>query len=309
VPSPPAQREQRRPLLGAGLALAGASACWGLGTVATKALLADVPPLPLLAVQLVASVAFLWLAVAITRPPLRLDRSSALAALSGLFEPGLAYTVGMAGLRLTSASNATLIGAAETPLTVLLAAVFLRERIGGRALLLVAAAAGGVVLLSLPHAAGLGGGSVLGDGLVAVGALLAAGYVTVSRRLIGGFSPLPLAALQQGVGLLWVLAVLAVLPASELTAPVRLPLPTLLQAAATGVVMYALSFWLYLSGLRRVSASRAALFLALIPVFGVAGAALALGERLTPLQWVGAAVVVGAVQGVVRAERRATGGS
>jgi drug/metabolite transporter (DMT)-like permease len=75
------------------------------------------------------------------------------------------------------------------------------------------------------------------------------------------------------------------------------------------VVSYAFSFWLYLSGLRRVPASQAALYLTLIPVFGVAGAALALKERLTPLQWVGAAVVIGAVQAMVRAGRPTPAGA
>ena len=288
-------------MLGAGLALVAASACWGLGTVATKALLVEVPPLALLVVQLVPSVAFLWAAVPLTRAPLRLDRAAALAALSGLLEPGLAYTVGIFGLRLTSASSAALIGAAETPMTVLLAAVFLRERIGGRTLLRVAAAAAGVGLVILPHAEGLGDGAFLGDGLVTAAALLAAAYVTVSRRLVGGIAPLPLAALQQTVGLLWALLALALGTA----VPFRLSLATALLAAVTGVVQYAFSFWLYLSALRRVPANRAALYLTLIPVFGVAGAAVALGERLAPVQWVGAAVVVGAVQAVVRADRRA----
>jgi len=288
-------------VLGAGLALVAASACWGLGTVATKALLVEVPPLALLVVQLVPSVAFLWAAVPLTRAPLRLDRAAALAALSGLLEPGLAYTVGIFGLRLTSASSAALIGAAETPMTVLLAAVFLRERIGGRTLLRVAAAAAGVGLVILPHAEGLGDGAFLGDGLVTAAALLAAAYVTVSRRLVGGIAPLPLAALQQTVGLLWALLALALGTA----VPFRLSLATALLAAVTGVVQYAFSFWLYLSALRRVPANRAALYLTLIPVFGVAGAAVALGERLALVQWVGAAVVVGAVQAVVRADRRA----
>jgi len=292
-------------VLGAGLALVAASACWGLGTVATKALLGEVPPLALLVVQLVPSVAFLWAAVPLTRAPLRLDRAAALAALSGLLEPGLAYTVGLFGLRLTLASSAALIGAAETPMTVLLAAVFLRERIGGRTLLRVAAAAAGVALVVLPHAEGLGDGAFLGDVLVGVAALLAAAYVTVSRRLVGGIAPLPLAALQQTVGLLWALLALALCRGAA--APFRLSLPTALWAAATGVVQYAFSFWLYLSALRRVPANRAALYLTLIPVFGVAGAAAALGERLALVQWVGAAVVVGAVQAVVRADRRAAG--
>lgn len=58
-------------------------------------------------------------------------------------------------------------------------------------------------------------------------------------------------------------------------------------AAASGVVYYALAFWLFVFGLRGMSASLAGLFLNLISVFAVAGAAVFLGERLTTAQWVG----------------------
>jgi drug/metabolite transporter (DMT)-like permease len=44
--------------------------------------------------------------------------------------------------------------------------------------------------------------------------------------------------------------------------------------AAGGLVYYALAFWWYLIGLQRAPASLAALFLNLIPIFGVGGAYL-----------------------------------
>jgi drug/metabolite transporter (DMT)-like permease len=305
LPSSPAER--RRATLRASLALAGSAACWGLSTVATKGQLAEVPPMPMLAIQLTASVAFLWTAVLVTRTPVRLDRASLRASLSGLLEPGLAHTFGTAGLALTTASTTTLIAATEAPATVLLAWLFLRERIGPKTLLVAAVAGAGVGLVILPDLDGLGGGSLAGDGLVGVATLLAAVYVIVSRRLIGGMGALPLVTLQQTVGLLW--SVLALAGAAVLGwAPLGLaPLTprTMALAAATGVVQYAIAFWLWLVGLRHLPASRATLFLSLIPVFGVAGGALALGERLGPSQWIGAAVVLAAVQALVRSEREA----
>jgi drug/metabolite transporter (DMT)-like permease len=288
----------------ASLALAGSAACWGLATVATKGQLGAVPPMPMLVIQLCASVAFLWTAVLVTRTPVRLDRSALRASLSGLLEPGLAHTFGTAGLALTTASATTLIAAAEAPATVLLAWLFLRERIGPKTLLVAAVAGVGVGLVILPDLDGLGGGSLAGDGLVGVATLLAAVYVIVSRRLIGGMAALPLVTLQQTVGLLW--ATLALLVAAALGwVPLGLSglsSRTIALAALTGVLQYAVAFWLWLIGLRHLPASRATLFLSLIPVFGVAGGALALGERLGPTQWIGAAVVLAAVQALMRAE-------
>lgn len=295
----------RTPALRASLALTASAACWGLATVATKGLLARVPPLTVLTVQLLASVAFLWAAVWATRAPLRLDRGAALASLSGLLEPGLAYTVGLVGLTLTTASSASLIGAAETPMIMVLAWLFLGEPLGGRTLLLAALAGAGVGLLMLPDVAALDGGSLRGDSWIVLATFLAAVYVVLSRRLVTGIAPLPLAALQQTVGLLWALAALALGRALGLgeAAEAEVPVAILVLVGASGIVQYALTFWLYLAGLRYVPAGQAAVFLSLIPVFGVGGAALALGERLAPLQWLGAAVIVGAVQAMVRAEQ------
>lgn len=311
APPTPPPSARRRTTLRASLALAGSAACWGLATVATKGQLAQVPALPMLVVQLSASVAFLWGAALVTRTRVRLDRASLRASLSGLLEPGLAHTAGTAGLALTTASATTLINAAEAPVTVLLAWLFLRERVGRQTLLVAAAAGAGVLLVILPDLDGLGGGSLPGDALVALATLLAAVYVTVSRRLAGGMPALALVALQQTVGLLcsvaaWLAAV--ALGWSPLGLRELNPL-TLGLAALTGVLQYAIPFWLWISGLRHLPASRATLFLALIPVFGVAGAAMGLGERLVPAQWAGAALVLAAVVTLVRAEGRAGPGT
>jgi drug/metabolite transporter (DMT)-like permease len=76
--------------------------------------------------------------------------------------------------------------------------------------------------------------------------------------------------------------------------------------AAGGLVYYALAFWLYIIGLKRTSASLAALFLNLIPIFGVGGAFLALGERLARAQWAGALLILIAVAGVLWLQPRET---
>jgi len=78
------------------------------------------------------------------------------------------------------------------------------------------------------------------------------------------------------------------------------PIPSALTAGgvmstvASGLLYYGLAYWFYLSGLRLVPASVAAMAFYLIPVFGVAAAAV-YGERLGPMQWIGAAIVVAAV--------------
>src|SRR5262250_456684 len=95
-----------------------ASALWGIATVISKALLASVPPITFLVIQLVPSVCALWLLVlARGLGPLRQQPVLAVAML-GLLNPGLSYTLSMLGLRMTTASAATLLWAAEPVLIV-----------------------------------------------------------------------------------------------------------------------------------------------------------------------------------------------
>lgn len=281
------------------------AACWGSATVMSKGLLAVLPPLTLLVVQLLASIAFLWIAVLCLRLRVQLDRPARRASLSGLLEPGLSYCVGIAGLALTTASNASLIGTTEPLFILLLAWLLLRERIGGGVVGLALLASLGLGLVVLPDIRNGGGeGSSLGDALVVLGTLFAALYVIATRKLVMTLDPLPLSALQQSVGLLWTLGVLALaLAVGAVNLGLRdIPLEVLLFAAFSGIVQYALAFWFYLFALRRLPASVAAFYLTLIPVFGVGAAYLFLGETLTGVQWLGAALIVVSVTLISRTQ-------
>jgi len=76
---------------------------------------------------------------------------------------------------------------------------------------------------------------------------------------------------------------------------IDLPLNTWFWAVISGLVYYALAFWFYITGLKRMSATEAGMYLNLIPIFGVVGACIFLGDRLTPIQWIGAIFILFAV--------------
>jgi drug/metabolite transporter (DMT)-like permease len=85
--------------------------------------------------------------------------------------------------------------------------------------------------------------------------------------------------------------------------PVRVTAVGALSAVVSGLLYYAFAYSFYISALRRVRASIAAASFYLIPVFGLAGAWVT-GERLQPVQWLGAAIVIGAVAWItVRADQ------
>ncbi len=94
---------QRAPMLVA------AAACWGVGTVVSKQVLADVAALTLLPMQLFASCGFLLIVFWVSHT--RITWSSSLRRLTalGVLNPGLAYAVGLLGLTSVSASLSVLL--------------------------------------------------------------------------------------------------------------------------------------------------------------------------------------------------------
>lgn len=81
------------------------------------------------------------------------------------------------------------------------------------------------------------------------------------------------------------------------------------SAVASGVLYYGLAYWFYLTALRQVPASSAATSFYLIPVFGVTGGFLLLGERLGATQLLGALLVLAAVSAILRRSGEETAAS
>jgi drug/metabolite transporter (DMT)-like permease len=288
-------------LKSAGL-LALAAACWGLGTVMTKHALSEVPPFTLPVVQLAASSLFLWIIAALQGLRLPARREAMRLALTGLLEPGATITFAVLGLRLTTASMTTLIFATQPALVVALAWLMLGERLSRTLMAFSLVAVAGVALVAGSDVITGGVGSMVGNLLVIVSLICCSIYLVISRRLVTcGVEPVVLVALQQTVGLAWTLLIWPVeLLNFDVAALAKLGAETWLWAAASGVTYYGLGFWFYVAGLKQVPASLAALFLALSPIFGIGGAYLALGERLEPVQWIGAALILAAMVAIAR---------
>lgn len=278
-------------------AMIGSAACWGLATVMSRDLLDSMAPMTLLVVQLAASVTVLLLMAARNRPHLYRGKGLGAAAAIGILEPGLTYAVGLAGLALTTAGKASVISASEPVLIVLMSWLLFRRRPSRRLLLCIALAVAGVLMVSGDGYLEMGGSEVLGDILIVLATLFAATYVVLSARVASDFPPATLASSQQLVGLAFALVVYfgvrsATADAASIT---DIPIHVLAYAAVSGLVQYALAFWLYLIGLRSLSASAAGLWLTLVPVFGLFGAYIVLGEVPTVIMLVGAVLIVAAV--------------
>jgi drug/metabolite transporter (DMT)-like permease len=287
-----------KPAIGAGLAITSA-ACYGIAWVISKDSLHHIPPTLLITIQSFASV--LCLSLLIHRQGRKLPDLSQLFTLGsiGILEPGLSYILSIQGLMLTTASNASLIGALEPIVTILLACLLLRERFDLSKVIIAALSIVGVCLISAAGGPSLSP-TISGDGLVLIGVFFAALYAIASQRsmaLSRTLNPLIVAWAQQSIALLFFIT-LTIGAAATKIEPLRLDLigpVDLLVALVTGLLGHCLAFWLYLKALRYLSASDCSLYLSLIPVFGMTGALVFLGEQLSWNQGLGGLVVIGAI--------------
>lgn len=271
--------------------LTAASACWGLGTVLSKTALIHFEPIDLLIVQLGASVAAMSLVLVLSQS--RPSRPAAAWSTAGLgvLNPGLAYLLGLTGLTMTTASLATLIWALEPALIVVAARLLLGEAATGKMIGVAVAGFAGVALVAV----GPVSGSLTGGLLILAGVACCALYAVWTRRIVGADSVLVAVVWQHATALGVALAFATVSGYRPIEALAQAPMTATGSAIASGVLYYGVAFFLFVGALRRVSAPVAGLFINLVPVFGIVAAYLLLNERLGLLEWLGAAIVLGAM--------------
>ena len=281
-------------------ATATATACglaavgmWGLAPVATRALVLQLAPLPLLVLRMaVAAIVLLPWCVPVLR---RLDRAAAsrlvTAGLLGMVGYMLPVTVGIQWL---PASTAALILATEPVWIMSLGRLFLGERIPGWSWAGSGIAIGGVLVMAGPGAlsAGSGGRQLAGMALVVLGTAAFAAYTIALRPLSDIYGPRAATASSTVAGALPYLAVAWLLPAQHL---MRLPGAAWgeLGFLALGSTVAGMLLWNL--AVARAGSTRAGLLLFLEPLVGVTGGVVLLGERLSAGTVAGGGLVMAGV--------------
>lgn len=272
----------------------GLAAVWGVNFVVIDVGLAHFQPLLFSALRfLVAAVP----AIFFLRSPGVPWRWVALVALTlAILQFGLLFYGMAAGM---PPGLSSLVLQAQAPFTLLFAVLLLGERLTRNQVLGMAVALAGIGVIALD----LGATSPLGAFLLLLGAAALWG---VSNVVIRHAKPPDMLRF-----MVWVSA-LAVLPLFALSSVFEGPqrgwdaLRTVSWQAVgavafVGLVATVVGFgvWGYL--IRTYSASAIAPFSLLVPVFGMAAAALSVGERLTPLRVLAAVLIIaGVLTGLVR---------
>jgi drug/metabolite transporter (DMT)-like permease len=149
--------------------------------------------------------------------------------------------------------------------------------------------------------------SLLGNGLILMGVLCCAVYTVLTRRSMTTLDPLLVVALQQSFALAWAIRIWPMEWLGSGISLTTIDCSVWMWVLASGILYYALAFWFYIMGLQQLPASVAGLFLNCIPIFAVSGAYLVLNERLSVIQWMGAALILVAVFGMLRVQREESG--
>ena len=280
------------------VALIGAAAAWGVATVIAKRALTEIPPLTLLPIQLGISVAILATVLVVQRQEFKLPAELRRLGFLGVLNPGISYALGLIGLTFIAASLSVLLWATEPIMILVLAWWILGDRITKGVLLGALLALAGVLLVVFEPG---GQGQPVGVALTLLGVAACAFYTVITKKWMVTESTLQVVALQQASALVFAVLLLGVSPLTGYhAAALTISAEAWLSALVSGALYYAVAFWLYLTGLRRINAATAGLYINLIPVFGIAASYALLGERLSARQWLGAILIVTTMFVVIR---------
>ena len=271
---------------------------WGLNFAVAKRALATFDPLAFNAVRYVLASAFVLIVLrrqGRLELPARVDWPRVLVL--GVFGNAIYQLAFIVGLNLTTAGSGSLM-LAVMPVFVLALDLWSGEKHSRRAWI---GAAGSIVGVGLVSRAALGiegTEALLGNLLIVLAAAFWALYTQGSRPLIRRYG-----AVRTTAWTLWAGAVIIFL----------MGIPSLfhqdwgaIDAVSWGGLVYSaffsigLAYLLWYRSVGRLGSSRTAIYSNLTPVVALAAGALWLGETITPLSLLGAAMVIGGVMLVRR---------
>ncbi len=282
--------------LGVGFAL-----MWSSAFSSARIIVADAPPLMALALRfLVSGLIGVGLAAALGQRWRLTPAQWRATILFGICQNALYLGLYFVAMQTVEASLAAII-ASTLPLVVAAAGwAFLGARLPPVGVVGLFAGLAGVALI-LGGRIGAGAVDALGVVLCIIGVGALAFATLALRGASAGGNVLMVVGLQMLVGALALAPVALALETPEVRWSWQLVAAWLYTVFVPGL----LATWVWFVLVRRVGAVKAAAFHFLNPFFGVAIAALILGERLGPWDVIGVAVVMGGILAVQLARPRA----
>ena len=213
-----------------------------------------------------------------------------LILLLGFFEPCLYFIFEAKALIYTSVSQAGIVTSLMPLITAMAAGYFLKEIISRQLLFGSVIAMVGVVCLSVQATVTYNAPNpMLGNFLEFCAMVCGTGYTLVARYLGEKFSALFITAIQAFIGFIFFLPFcLYEVSTKDMTFSIE----ALSWSLYLGVVVTLLGYGLFNFALTKIEASKAAMFINLIPIFTLILAFFILGEKLNTFELVASATIL-----------------
>jgi drug/metabolite transporter (DMT)-like permease len=276
------------------LAMLAAVFLWACAVPGSKFALADIPVAEFVVIRLSLAAVALWAIVLVTRTSARLRNVGWRPLVMGLLEPGLVTFLVSLGLTMTSPISGSVFWGLTPLIVPILGRIFLGEPIEVVVLAAAAIAFSGTLILVWGQSHH-GGGSLLGDLVVASGVLASCFNALISRRNAqAGANPLATSSWQLTSACCVASLMLAAMPASEARTVDA-------SAASIGVLLYlglVVSVGVYILSnyaVRHLPVGRMSLLGCLTAPLGAMLSAVFLGTKVSALDLFAVCLVISAV--------------
>lgn len=266
---------------------------WGSSFIALKSAMTDLGEFTVIFLRMfIASLCFLYFIKGFLKYEFTKSDIKYILLLAA-FEPCLYFIFEAKALLYTSASQAGMITSLMPLITAMAAGYFLKEIISRQLIFGSLIAMVGAVWLSVQATTTASAPNpMLGNFLELCAMACGAGYTIVARYLAEKFSALFITAVQAFIGAIFFLPFFIY---EYMTQDMNFSLEALSWVTYLGVVVTLGGYGLYNFALTKIEASKAAMFVNLIPVFTLILAFLILGEKLTTQGLIASATILGGV--------------
>ena len=266
---------------------------WGSSFIALKSAMADLGEFTVIFLRmLIASFCFLYFIKDFIKYDFTKNDIKYILLLA-LFEPCLYFIFEAKALLYTSASQAGMITSLMPLLTAMAAGYFLKEIISKQLIFGSLIAMIGVVSLSVQATTTVSAPNpMLGNFLELCAMVCATGYTIVTRYLVEKYSALFITAIQAFIGAVFFFPFFIY---EYFTKPMIFTFEAVSWVLYLGVVVTLGGYGLYNFALTKIEASKAGMFVNLIPVFTLILAFLILGEKLSAEEFIACLIILSGV--------------
>jgi drug/metabolite transporter (DMT)-like permease len=272
------------------LSLIFAMFIWASSFIALKAAMEDLGPFTVIFLRmLIASLCFVYF----IKSFLKYDFSKKdikYIFLLALFEPCLYFIFESKSLQYTTASQAGMITSLMPIITAMAAGYFLKEIISKQIIFGSFIAMSGAIWLSLHGTSSIDAPNpLLGNFLELLAMICGAGYTITARYLSDKYSALFITAIQVFIGAIFFTPLFLY---EYFTIDMNITIKSFLWIAYLGIVVTLAGYGLYNYALTKIEASKAAMFVYLIPVFTLILAYFILNEKLSIFEFIACFVIL-----------------